>query len=204
MATNRRKICVNWFNKTLQVSERDASSWRWFTFHQYETIPLEVFFVEPDVTIYHRFARLSVAPLSLTISMHSSIDTATPFVQQATWTKDTSRNVLIGDLDLNTASFNSWLSTSPKTAYIELDITDAASRWRSYWAVTCSKSLTKLTTSSPDPAQEYFTKAQSDGRYLQPILTAGQTVTYTSPSGTWQRIIGVDDNGQPIDQILQV
>jgi len=63
------------------------------------------------------------------------------------------------------------------------------------------------TPASPPPGETAATledlQAMMSG-YLKTPLKPGQTIAYVSPDGQWRRIVGIDDNGQPIDYIESV
>lgn len=52
---------------------------------------------------------------------------------------------------------------------------------------------------APPVVDQYLTLAQALAMFVKYIGGAGQTITLTSPSGAHTRELGVDDNGQPID-----
>jgi hypothetical protein len=54
----------------------------------------------------------------------------------------------------------------------------------------------------PTPVDEFYTKAQADSQFVRKIEDG--FITVQSPGGTYQRVIGVDDGGAAIDQILPV
>lgn len=207
-ATANRRIFVNWFTKRLQLSDKKSGDFTLPAFMKYETVPFEVCIVEPDLTGtgIDRFSRVDISNLSLSIAIHSGFDTASPLAYQNTFTKDEELNVFSGELALNTSAMNTYIgSDSTKSAYIEFEIQEGTARSKIYiGTITLQNAVTQVSTTAPTPSDEYFTKAQTTAQFVQKILPAGEQITITSPSGTYQRILGVDDGGSAIDIILPV
>lgn len=208
MATATRKLFVNWTTKTLQVSDLNGSPFTLPAFAKYERIPFEVVIVEPDLTSpgLLKFSRVSVANLSLSMSLNETVDDAAPLAYQNTFTKDTTTNVFTGSLNLNTSGLNTWLgSTDDKTAYFEIEVTEGSDLQKIYLAqVTVKQSVLPAGATVPSPVDQYYTIAQTESQFLKPVSPAGVMHTITSANGLYQRIIGVDDGGNVIDQVLPV
>lgn len=207
-ATANRRIFVNWFSKKLQISDRKSGEFVLPVFNKYETIPLEVVIVEPDTanTGIDRFARVDISNLSLSVSINDTFDDSSPLAQQTSWTKDEDNNIFTGELALNTAALNTYIGSSDsKTAYLEIEIQEGTARSKVFTGtVILQNAVTTVSTTAPTPLDEYYTKAQTTAQFVQKVLPAGEQITLTSPSGTYQRIIGVDDGGAAIDIILPV
>ena len=203
---NRRKLFIDWTTKTLIKGLRDQSIYILPTFHKYETVPLEVSIVEPGTSPTAAWSKLDVDNIALTVSMNDTLDDATPFAMLDTWTKDSEQNTLSGDLILNTVAANAFIgSTASVSAYFEVQMVESSARVKLYRAtVTFAQGILQPTSTSPNPSDEYYTKGQTDSLFIKPIMTAGQTITLTSSDGAWQRIIGVNDDGVPIDDIVAV
>lgn len=202
--SNRRQLVIDVSTKTLVLSDKRVEPYLLPPFAKYEKIPFDVVLIKPDPDVRGQWQRLEVADISLTISMHSSLDTASPFVQQATWTKDTSLNTLSGTLDLNTSACNTYVgSNSEVTAYFEVSYIDGdGSRQKAYFAsVRIVNAVTQPTSTSPDPAQEYLTAQQCFNLFLKQYNDPGVTCTFVSGSGTITRTLGVTDGAVPTDEI---
>lgn len=206
MATATRKLFVNWHTKTLQVSDKSGSPFTLPTFNKYEVVPFEVVIVEPDLSSIGipKFERVDISNLSLSIAINETYDDAAPLAYQNTFDKDEDTNTFSGSLSLSTAALNSWLSTTEsKPAYFEIEIQEGSNVSKIFLAVvTVKQSVAQVGAVVPSPVDEYYTKAQSDQQFLKPISPAGVQHTITSPGGTYVRILGVDDGGNAIDQIL--
>jgi hypothetical protein len=204
-ATATRKLFVNFLKKTLQISDINGGAFILPPFNKYEAVPFEIVIVEPSSSRgIDRFTRMDVSALSLSVAINDTYDDASPLAYQNTWTKDEVDNVFSGELSLNTAALNTYLgSDSSKAAYFEIAISEGTARSVIYIAsVTLQNAVTQSGAVVPTPVDEYYTKAQADSQFVRKIENG--FVTVTSPGGTYQRVLGVDDGGAAIDQILPV
>lgn len=208
MATATRKLFVNWFTKTLQVSDKNGGALVLPAFNKYEVVPFEIVIVEPNTQAVGppQWTRVRVSNLSLSMALNDTFDDASPLAYQNTFTKDETTNTFAGDFSLATAALNTWLSTTEsKTAYFEIAYSEGGNYSPIFQAtVTVRQSVAQIGAVVPSPVDEYYTKAQADAQFLQPIGPAGVQHTITSPGGIYQRILGVTDDAVPIDQILPV
>ena len=146
-----------------------------------------------------------VDPTGLRVSLNDTLDDASPLVQQTTWTADSGTNTFTGTLDLNTAGMNSYVgSASSVSAYLQIEFSQSGGGWTPVYqqSITVKNSVTQPTSTSPDPVQTYRTADESDGLYDTPIMRQGVFKVIISSNGQWQRVLGVDDNGTAVDQIL--
>lgn len=208
MATATRKLFVNWFSKGLQVSDFSGGTVVLPTFFKYEAVPFEIVIVEPDVSQrgFLAYQRVDISNLSISVALNEAYDDATPLAYQPTFPKDEDQNIFSGSLNLNTALLNAWLaSVESKTAYFEIEMQEGSNISKIYQAqVTVKQAVIQAGAIAPSPVDEYYTKAQADQQFLHPIGPAGVQYTLTSPGGIYQRIIGVSDDGERIDQVLPV
>lgn len=206
-ATALRRLFVNKETKTLQISDRNGGPFQLPRFTKYETVPLAITIVEPDLTAVgvNRFARVDISPLALTVSINDTLDDATVLVQQTSWTKDEIDNVFSGELAMNVANMNSYVgSNSTVSAYLEIEWSESTARSKVVIPITIENAVTQPGSAGPAPATEYYTKAEVDALFLSNILGPGRQITITSPANAYQRILGVDDGGLEIDQIVPV
>jgi len=202
-----RDLWVNWLEKRLQQSDLNGGEFVLPDFNKYESMPLRVRILAPDPSgVPEGYSLVSVAPLSLTISINDTLDDATPLVMQSTWAADTTLNEFTGVLDLNTAAMNSYVGTtiSGVLAWLQIDVTQTGGQTTQIYQrqIRILNSVTKPTSTVPDVAQTYYTAQQTDGLFLKPIGTPGQFFTVLSPSGNFARTFGVDDNGAAVDSLL--
>jgi hypothetical protein len=207
-ATATRKIFVNWFTKKLQLSDSKSGDFTLPAFNKYETIPFEVCIIEPSLIAIgiERYSRVDISNLSLSVAINDTYDDAAPLCYQSTFTKDEDQNIFSGELALNTAALNSYIgSADSRTAYLEIEIQEGTARNKIYTGqVTIQNAVTQVGATAPTPVDEYLTKAQTTAQFVSKVMPAGEQLTITSPSGTYQRILGVDDGGAAIDIILPV
>jgi hypothetical protein len=204
-ATATRKLFVNFLKKTLQISDINGGAFVLPALNKYEAVPFEIVILEPASSRgLDRFTRMDVSALSLSIAVNDTYDDAAPLAYQNIWTKDEVDNVFSGELSLNTAALNSWIgSESSKAAYFEIAITEGTDRSVIYIAsITLQNAVTQSGAVVPTPVDEFYTKAQADSQFVRKIEDG--FITVQSPGGTYQRVIGVDDGGAAIDQILPV
>ena len=204
MPTAYRNTYINWLEKRLQIGEQNDAPFVLPEFVKYENVPFRFYLVELADDGFS-FNRVNISNLTLIVSIHASFDTATPAAQQATWTKDTTENTFSGELDLNTAGISAAVgSATSVSAYFQITAIDSAGGRRVLYQenITIANSVVQPTTTSPDVTQTYYTAAETDGLFLKSVNGAGVQLTLISPSGNFQRIIGVDDEGQAIDTIL--
>lgn len=201
------KVYVNTGLKVLQYSRTSGRIMSLPDFRKYESVPLEIVLLEsdPDNQI-DGFIVPDISNITLRVAIHSAYDTATPLAQQETWTKDTAARTFTAELALNTAGMNSFIGASEtKQGYFEIEALEGTARRKVYVAlVTLKNAVQQSATTAPTPVAEYITRAEVNASYVKNVGDAGQTVTVTSPGNTWQRIIGVGDDGTAIDDITQV
>lgn len=203
-----RRLFPNLSTKTLQISDLNGGVFVLPPFTKYETVPMEIVIVEPDLTSRRLdgFSRVDISNLSLSVAIHSGFDTAAPLAYQATWSKDEVQNVFSGELALNTALLNTYLGSSEtKSAYFEIEIQEGTARQKIIiLPITLQNAVTQVSAVAPTPQDEYFTKAQIVAQFVPRVMEAGGQITITSPGNAKQRVLGVDDGGVPIDQIFDV
>jgi len=206
MAGLSRKLFVNWHKKNLQLSDESATTVDPPAFQKYETVPLEVVIVEPcDPWGPNDFRRVDITGVSLSVSINDTLDDAAPLASQSSWTKDTSLNTFTGELSLNNAGMTSYIgSASTKAAFLEIEVREGASATIKIYSaeITLKGSVVQLTTTAPSPQDEYLTRAQMEGLFVQFRNGAGKTITLVSPDGSTQRVLGCNDDGTGQDDYL--
>jgi hypothetical protein len=96
-------------------------------------------------------------------------------------------------------------SSSYITAYFEIEVQEGTNVSKIYQAsIRVNNAVAQVGATVPSPVDEYYTKAQAVAQFPTKVMAAGEQFTITSPSGTYQRIFGVDDGGNAIDQIVPV
>lgn len=207
MATAYRNTFINWPEKRLQQSLTNGGEFIFPSFFKYESVPLRVYLLEPSVdgVAAADFNRVDISNLALRVTFNNTLDDATPLAEQQTWTLNASQNYWEGVVDLNTAAMNTYVAAlASAMLYMQISVAESGGVWRTVYQrqVTIENSVAQPTTTSPDPQQTYRTAQESDGIYDTPVMRQGLQKVMISPNGTFQRIIGVDNNGTAIDQIL--
>lgn len=206
MATVYQNLFVNVSEKRLQVSDINGGEVRLGDLFKYMTLPLKVVLVEQDPQgEVGQYERKSVGNLSLRISVNDTLDDASPLAQQTSWAADSGNNHLTGLLDLNTAGLNSYVGSSTMvSAYFQIEFSESGGGYTPVYQqqITIRNSITQPTTTSPNPVNTYRTAAEGDLVYDTPIMRQGIQKVIISANGSWQRILGIDDNGTRIDDVL--
>lgn len=207
-ASATRKLFVNIQTKALQLSDRNGGVAVLPFFNKYETVPFEIVLVELDTSArgLPQYRRLDISPLSISVAINDTFDDASPLAYQPTFTKDEESNTFSAELALNTAALNTYLGSSDtKSAKFEVEIQEGTARTKILTLdVTLQNAVTQVGAVTPTPTDEYLTKSQQVAQFVQKLMPASEQLTFTSPSGNFQRIIGVDDSGSPVDQIIPV
>lgn len=205
-ATANLRLFVNWYLRSLQISDTNSGTFVLPSFRKYETVPLEIVIVEPDGTQFNRFSRVDISNLSLSVAINDTYDDAAPLAYQNTFSKDETTNTFKGELALNTAALNTYIgSADSKSGYFEIEMQEGTARSKiCTQLITLYNAVTQTAVTVPTPADEYLTKAQQQAQFAQKVMPAGEQFTITSPGGLYTRTFGVDDGGAAIDIILPV
>ncbi len=200
-----RKLFVNWHTRRRQKNDLSVTldPVEELGFLKYEQYPFEVVIVEPDSTDggINAFQRVDITDLTLKMAINDTLDDATPLAEQVTWTKDTSRMVFSGTLNLNTAAMNSYI-TANKSPYFELEITDGTNRVKVLQeACNVALALLPVATTSPDPSRVYLDYNETFGIFVPRVMGNGESISIPSPNGAYRRIIGCNDDGTARDDI---
>lgn len=111
-----------------------------------------------------------------------------------------------GSLDLNTTEMNAAISTAASiSSFFEIQIGDSAD-YRTAYSSAITINATVMTggaaAATPTPVEEYYTKAETSGLFVP--RSGSETITLVSPDGTWHRILGVDNDGNAIDDLIEI
>lgn len=110
-----------------------------------------------------------------------------------------------GQLSLNTAAITTLLASSASaSAFLIVVATDPdGSRTTLVSApVTINKDYSGVGSPQTVPGHTYYTAAECAALFARLIGNAGQQITLVSPDGTHRRSLGVDDDGNPVDNTL--
>jgi len=137
-------------------------------------------------------------------------DGSTVLASQTSWTANAANNTLAAALNLNTANMQTafpalpgGFSTKTLAAILEFQINDGTGE------LTCYKRNITIdrewnTTGSPVaiPGVTYYNSDEINALFARKLGEAGGTITLTSPNGTYQRILGVNNDGSGQDDIV--
>ena len=140
------------------------------------------------------FAQISGSSLTIAAGARGSA----PAVLTTSFTQD--GDFLSGTVNFATAGFQALVAANTQ-AYIvfKLDDREVASQ-----PLTAVKALVTSGATLPTPAEDFYNKTEQDQRYVKRDGGNGETIILRSTSGTWGRELGVDDNGNPVDRIIQL
>jgi len=122
-----------------------------------------------------------------------------PIALQANMVWDAPSQSFLGTLNFNTVAVDDFIGESASAlAYFELNLTISGTRITILQTTFSLKANVDQTAggSSPTPVNYYYTKEDSDNRYVKKVGLAGETFILTSPNGAYQLEIGCDNNGQ--------
>jgi hypothetical protein len=196
---------VNWLEKRFQLSDTNGGELVIAPFNKYESLPLKFFVVQPDEAGL-TWSKVPLDNLSLLVTINDTLDDATPLVSQSSWSKNLTEDSFYGELDLNTAGMNSYMSTDTfKTPYMSIVLTEVTARtviWQD--TIIVKGSLTPPSYTSPDPLARYYTADEMDNTFVKFYNNPGRTITLVSEGNTYEIVHGVTDGGTAVAQILPV
>lgn len=194
--------------KTLVSSDTNASSYSLPAFFKGDTVPLEITLLKRTSNYPNNysgsppFTKISVAGLGLKVAL-GPIGT-TPTIIATSWTQDTTNNKLTGTLYIDpTAAATILGSAAVASTIFEVEAYDGT-----YYTVfqdTCTLRAELIASGTPGPApagDRYLTYSEALSLFARLLGEAGQTITLTSPDGTRQRVLGVNNDGTGKDDII--
>lgn len=122
-----------------------------------------------------------------------------PIALQTIFNWDAVSQSFLGTLSLNSVAVDDFIGeASQQTAFFELNLTIAGTRITILQTAFLLKANVDQTAggAAPTPTNDFYTKEDSDNRYVKKVGLAGETFILTSPDGTKQLEIGVDNNGE--------
>lgn len=196
-----RKLFINWHTKSRQRSDTlgGPDVVDRLKFAKYENAPLYIVIVEPKPE--GGFQRVDVTGLSLAVRIHASLDSATPHVEQTSWSKVDANTAFSGNLNLATAAMNSYVGSSDKTPYFEVQITDGTGALVKALFETCNVvvGVGQIATVAPDALVRYPTFDEMLGICATRVMKTGESITWIDENGVNRRTIGVRTDGTPQD-----
>lgn len=204
MANQVMRLWVDTSRKSLVVSDLSTVSAPRPIFVQGDTLTLVIVLLDPNAAggIKAPWSRVSVSGLSCRVGIGtptSAVGTAAPGIFQNSFTLDVTNNTLTGTLYITPATVASLLgSATSGDSTLEIEIAEGGNYSTVYCgSCTLLAELIESAAAPPGvPSDTYMTTNESLAAFVRKIGLAGESVTLTSPDGTKQCILYVDDNGQ--------
>jgi hypothetical protein len=202
-----KDIFVDLQNERFVVSSTNSASFSWPRIFHTDDLHLAARFLKANPTGNQQtrpYTLVDISGASLTAKLYNSLGT-TILASQSTWTKDTSNNILSAQLNLNTAAMVAAVGSSASiTTQLELTLllSDGQYTVRND-TLTIYRALNSAADPVPVPGQHHLTLEEAIGIFVQFISPAGATITLRSPDGSQERILGVDNDGNPTDGAMQ-
>ena len=203
------KLCINKLTQKLQVSASNGSSFVLPPFTQEDAPLIEVQIVEPDpASGANAFSLPDISNFSLFLSVATAAPTGSGtsvmIVTQYSWTKDLTEKTFSSVVSFNTAALTTHLGASEsKTAYLEISFSEGAGYLTIFrGTITIYAKANKSGTLSLVATLTPMSREEAISIFAKKLGTSGETITFTSPDGTKQRILGVNDDGAGIDYII--
>lgn len=199
MATVNLTLFVNVTRRILQASTTDGSTMAVPAFTYGDVYDLKVALIEQTGSgIGATYTVLSPGSLGLKVGIGQRGQS--PLVLQDTFTA--SGNFLVAQLDCTPAGYATAIDAGT-ALYLEVKAGDSGN-FKTVFQELCTnrRAVSTTASASPAPSDQYYSKAEIDALFAKMVNTAGRTITLTSPDGTRQRILGVNDDGSAQDDVI--
>lgn len=170
--------------------------------------PFTVQFLQPQPNPQAPFSILDVHGQNFRMSLGATPlagnGSVTPLALQTAWTWNASAMRYEGTLALNTVGLDTYLGAKAQIqCTFELNLVDNTGAYATILQelLTLFAVLDSANTTTPTPTAIYLTAPQILATYFPRVGGAGDILTFTSPDGNWQRILGVDNTGTPFDTV---
>lgn len=121
----------------------------------------------------------------------------TPAALQDTWAIAGDGLSATATFALNTSGIDALVaSVNIASSSLSLKVNDGTG-WRTLVLRDCAvyKTVDDNTSNVPTPATEYYDRAAADALFVKRVMPAGGSITFTSPDGTKQTVMYLDDDG---------
>lgn len=200
-------------NKLLVTSLTNASPFRGLaTAYQYAYYNFQVTPVRPNGnvtgTLYTKLD-LDNLTLKMGIGARAGGEDLLAYTAPGSWTKNydsgaSGPGYFSGAFDLNTTEMNTAVGSSDSiSSFFEIQLGDSGN-YRTAYNSAITIYATVMTSgaaaSLPTVADQYYTKEEIAGLFVK--LYGSETVTLVSPDGTRFRTLGIDNDGNAIDDLI--
>jgi len=200
-------------NKALVTSLTNSSSFRGLaTAYQYAYFNFYVVPVRPNGnitgTIYEKLD-LDNLTIKMAIGARAGGEDLLAYTAPGSWTKvydsgSSGPGYFSGAFDLNTTELNTAMGSSDSiSSFFEIQLGDS-SNYRTAYNAGITIYATVMTSGSaatlPTTADQFYTKEEVAGLFAK--LYGSETITLQSPDGTRFRTLGIDNDGNAIDDLI--
>lgn len=189
-------LFVDLTNRRLVTSLTDSSQFSLPQFWQEDKVAMTLTIMRASVgNPYAPFAKIT--PHS-GLSMVCKIVTLLGVVlASGTSSYDSATDTLALTLDLNTANMVTAMSGQTTISpVIEFELDDGTNKLTAFQTtIQVLKEYITSASVSPNPLETFLTEAQSNGRFVRKLGQPGEAITLTSPDGSKQVVLYVDDAG---------
>lgn len=197
-------------NKRLVQSSTNAGAFALPDFVQGDTIAVYIYPLTPSGVSTSPFTALDWTGYALTVSIQggTGLPTGTAgdesvIAQQATWVWNGASSRMEGTLSTATTECATFLGASDaKGSVFEVEVVGTDGSRQTTQAKCNIKAEVKESGTAPVPTIDYLTAAECYAIFLRYINEPGRTVMFKSPNGSWGRVLGVDNDGNAVDDIV--
>jgi hypothetical protein len=200
-------------NKRLVTSLTNSSAFNGVaTAFQYAIYNFRVYPVKPNGNVtgtLYTVLDLDNLTLKMGVGARSGSESLLAYTAPGSWTKNydsgaSGPGYFSGQFDLNTTEMNAAIGSSDSlSSYFEIQLGDSA-EYRTIYNAGITVYSTVMTSGAaatlPTAADQYYTKEEVAGLFAK--LFGSETITLQSPDGTRFRTLGVDNDGNAIDDLI--
>jgi hypothetical protein len=209
------QLYLDVFNRRLPLTLSNQSAFTGLSnAYQYGKLKFRIYPVRPNGNVtgtLYSVLDLDNLTLKMGIGAKAGGEDLLAYTAPGSWSKvydsgSSGPGYFSGDLDLNTTEMNTAIgSASSVASFFEIQLGDS-SDYRTAYSAAITVNATVMTggaaSAIPDPADEYYTKSETSGLFVP--RSGSESITLVSPDGTWQRVLGVDNDGNAIDDLIPV
>lgn len=203
MANQVLRLYVDTARRALVVSDRSTQPAPRLGFTQGDTVTLVITLLEPNASggISSPYSKVSVSGLTVRLGIgtpSASTGSSAPSIYQNSFTADTTANTLTGTLYVTPSAVQTLLGSNVTgESTLEIEIAESGNYFTAYSGpVTLYAELIEAAGATPStPGDTYMTTGESIATFVRKSGAAGESITLTSPDGTKQVILYIDNTG---------
>ena len=160
-----------------------------------DTIPLKIAILTREGTVPARYSLVEPTGYSLKVAIGVPAATgASPLAQQTSWTVD--GNYFVGKLDLTGSSLRTAVGNGTQLTF-EIELAVAGGEYQSIYqqVVNVRKEVNPTSSTTPTPAEEFYTKNESNQVFVRRSMGAGDAIVWMSADGTKRMIQYLANDG---------